>query len=109
MMKSPRSLYRPRRPATATGIELVTRRSPLNGNRTPSNPAIWFKNVAACEFGPTSRFPLATVDPPGLISSRVTVAGIDEGFVIAIPDCVDGDPSAYTRNATPALDAGRPA
>src|SRR5689334_1213922 len=108
MMKSPRSLYRPRRPVAAIAVGLVTRRSPLNGKRTSSKPGIWFKNAPTCELGPTNRLPLATVDPPGLINSRVTLAAVEDGLVIAMPDCVDSEPSAYRRNPKPAFEAARP-
>src|SRR5580693_1316592 len=111
--KSPRSLKRERRPTTARPDELVEILStPTNDCGRFGNKSL--KNFATCPFaGIVSEVAVAEV-PSLLKSSRLTAAGLGSAFEMATPVCIDPalpaapDPSAYMRNAVPAID-GTPA
>src|SRR5438552_1714070 len=76
--KSPRSLYRVRKAATAkrpVPAEFDTRSTPRNGVGSDSSPGIWFRKAVTSPPHGIERVPIRPVgDPSRLLTSTATAA-----------------------------------
>src|SRR5262245_8650995 len=72
-------------------------------------PGNWLRNLESWAFPASVTVAVETDAPLELISSRRTVAVLDDIFVIAMPDSTVVEASTYTRNAFEGSAAATPA